>query len=224
MTSPQFVIGALIGSLVSAGGVVLAGRFPALLLIMGFVLATFLYAWLVKLIGRARLVKWLSASNGAERSSRLPHDTDGSRFQPRAVRYAGLVAGNGAPGEVTLTGDRQRQSQGWSLARKARAAVSDKSGPGNSSLAVASKRARGKARERVRPLRKAPTYNKPTDKTVLPTVAQDVLSALCNLQAPFKQAHEIVSAEHKLGDSFDDLFRRCMEVLSRGRTLSRKVA
>lgn len=181
MSSPQienigrYAVGALFGSLVSALAVVMAGHAPALLVVFGFFLATFLYGWLAKAIGRVRIVKWLS--------------------------YADAVAGGK---ELSSVGSMNRF-------------------PGGRQHQAVSARERGKLACRVRTLRGAPTYNQPK-ATVLPPVAQDVISALVNLGTPFNKANEIVSLEQKPGDSFDDLFRRSVDVLNRGKVLSRRVA
>jgi hypothetical protein len=50
----------------------------------------------------------------------------------------------------------------------------------------------------------------PKAKPVLSTIQQDVLSALVNLQMPFRQAEQAVIEAHKPGDSFEDLLRRAL--------------
>jgi hypothetical protein len=52
----------------------------------------------------------------------------------------------------------------------------------------------------------APIYN----ANMLPSVAQDVLSALINLKVPFGAAEEAVFCAYKPGDSFDDCFRKAV--------------
>jgi hypothetical protein len=55
---------------------------------------------------------------------------------------------------------------------------------------------------------------------MLPSVQQDVLSALINLKVPFAHAEEAVHAAAKEhgGESFDTLFRTALNLLNAGKS------
>lgn len=64
MTSPKFTncaLSALAGSLLSTIAVILAGHWPAILLILGFVTACALYTWVLRLLGVERYARWFYA-------------------------------------------------------------------------------------------------------------------------------------------------------------------
>jgi hypothetical protein len=71
---------------------------------------------------------------------------------------------------------------------------------------VISKRERRKSTTIPRQPMGAPIYN----ANMLPSVAQDVLSALINLKVPFGAAEEAVRSAYKTGDSFDQCFRKAV--------------
>jgi hypothetical protein len=51
--------------------------------------------------------------------------------------------------------------------------------------------------------------------SVLAPVQQDVMSALVNLRMPFAQAEKAVIEAYRVGDSFEDLFKRALPPKSR---------
>lgn len=61
---------------------------------------------------------------------------------------------------------------------------------------------------------------------VLPTVQQDVLSALLNLRVPFSDAEGAVrsAAKEHGGESFDSLFRTALNLVNAGAGKSRRAA
>ena len=60
-----------------------------------------------------------------------------------------------------------------------------------------------------------PWYSCQRPNPVLSPVQQDVLSALVNLRMPFHQAEQAVLECFKVGDSFEDLFKRATPPVQR---------
>ena len=86
----KYALSALFGSLVSTVAVVLAGHSPALLVGLGFVTAVLLYTWVLRLIGRERLIRLLTRGR-LERLQREAHNLDhvGSNPIPATISNAG---------------------------------------------------------------------------------------------------------------------------------------
>jgi hypothetical protein len=115
----KYTLSTLGGSLVSTIAVVLAGHWPALLVVLGFVVGVSLYTWVLRTIGVERYTRWFYAVGGvvstSGKSARQTDERVSSNLTPQHHPYAGAghpakqgTGHHGALGEVL----RQSASSG----------------------------------------------------------------------------------------------------------------
>ena len=206
MTSPKFTncaLSALAGSLLSTIAVILAGHWPAILLILGFVTACALYTWVLRLLGVERYARWFYAGWAAS---------------DRLKKISGEVSSsiNNSPAASQRQFSNRAGNSETSRPVRVRYGRDGRTRP----VGNVSERERWKAATGERTPRRAPTYNQTI--AVLRPVEQDVLSALMNLGCSFRQSEEAVRAVSDGGESFDELFRKALDSVNAGKGRSRK--
>lgn len=227
----KYTLSALAGSLLSTIAVVLAGHTPAILVGLGFVVGIALYTWVLRLLGIERYARWFYAGAGHPVKQGIDHleksrgrsslgsiDSGQKQFSNRAgnsetsrpvrVRYGGRD-GRTRPVGIESCGSSQPSCLPSTYVKV------EWNAPGRSVGSV-SERERGTLATGERTPRRAPTYNQKIIAVLRP-VEQDVLSALMNLGCSFRQAEDAVTSVSDGGESFDQLFRKALDVLNAGK-------
>ncbi len=218
------------GAVLISGFVVSTNAQPGWMFLLGSLVTLASLAVLARLIGRARIIRFLSYTDlrGVEEwHLRKPHklQSAGSNPVPATTPSSFRLAppwNSGAKGVSANTYDVPVWN--GSSGRDKRIFDNRISATENRRVRnVPALRPKAQSARRSHPVSVLKTQKsanvKVVQSSVLPRVQQDVLSALTNLKVPFADAEQAVreaGTEHS-GESFDELFRASLNLLRAGK-------